>query len=228
MGTVPKQSLGLACISRGTIMATAAIVKAEDDSSSSSPCDLTAIGKMSAGELHQEIIQTYVALGENAVMYQALVLQARERMHRGEQIGDCSTWKEYADKYLRRDGESLPTCLRRLARAIEGSNPAADQHDGSDNRKGKGRKADEALAKKGQPEPPQQPATKPTLEQWRQQKLSAGKYSRKYFTEAANYFVYSVGKASGAAAFKKALTYMGKPECADDLAALAQMVGLAA
>lgn len=111
-----------------------AIVKAEDDTLSSSPCDLTAIDKMSADELHREIIQTYVALGENVVMYQALVLSARERMHRGEKIGGCLTWTEYADEYLRRDGESLPTCLRRLARAIEGHNPDT-KHDGSKGRK---------------------------------------------------------------------------------------------
>ena len=111
-----------------------AIVKAEDDSLSSSPCDLTEIDKMSADELHREIIQTYVALGENVVMYQALVLSARERMHRGEKIGGCLTWTEYANEYLRRDGESLPTCLRRLARAIEGHNPDL-KHDGSKGRK---------------------------------------------------------------------------------------------
>src|SRR5260221_13181621 len=108
MGTVPKQSRGLACIPRGTIMATAAITKAmpdcdncgvstpavgthpvllnplaitksddgvkpEDDTLSSSP-DLAAIRSMGAEELHREIIQTYVALGENVVAYQALVL----------------------------------------------------------------------------------------------------------------------------------------------------------
>ena len=110
-----------------------AIVKVEDDTLSSSP-DSAAIGKLSAQELHRKIIQTYVALGENAVTYQALVLNARERMHRGEKVGDCITWTEYADRYFRRDGESLPTCLRRLARAIEGHNPDT-KHDGSKGRK---------------------------------------------------------------------------------------------
>jgi hypothetical protein len=113
--------------------AATAIVKAEDDTLSSS-CDVTAIPKMSADELHKEIIQTYVALAENVIVYQALVLSARERMHRGEKVGGCLTWTEYAENYLRRDGESLPTCLRRLARAIEGHNPDT-KHDGSNGRK---------------------------------------------------------------------------------------------
>jgi hypothetical protein len=37
-----------------------------------------------------------------------------------------------------RDGELLPTCLRRLARAIEGHNPATEKHDGSKSRKPRG------------------------------------------------------------------------------------------
>ena len=100
----------------------------------SSP-DLTAIRKMPSDELHREIVQTYCALGENVLMYQALVLNARERMLRGEKVGDCLTWTEYADDYLRRIGESLSTCLRRLARAIEGVNPATAKFDSSGSRR---------------------------------------------------------------------------------------------
>jgi hypothetical protein len=111
---------------------TTAIVKAEEDTLSSSPS--AAIAAMPVGELHNTILKTYVALGENALMYQALVLDARRRMEGGEQVGGCLTWKDYADKHLKCEGESLPTCLRRLRRALEGKNPDT-KHDGSNGRK---------------------------------------------------------------------------------------------
>lgn len=91
--------------------------KTDEDKLSSS------IATMPADELHKEIIQTYVALGENALMYQALVLDARRRMKDGEKVGGYTTWGEYADCYLKRQDESLPSCLRRLRRALEGKNP---------------------------------------------------------------------------------------------------------
>jgi hypothetical protein len=83
----------------------------------------SSIATMPADELHKEIIQTYVALGENALMYQALVLDGRRRMKDGEKVGGYTTWGEYANSYLKRQDESLPSCLRRLRRALEGKNP---------------------------------------------------------------------------------------------------------
>jgi hypothetical protein len=90
---------------------------ADEDTMSSS------IARMSNDELHKEIVQTYVALGENCIMYKALVLDARRRMAAGEKVGGYTTWGEYADLYLKRIDESLPTCLRRLRRELEGVNP---------------------------------------------------------------------------------------------------------
>lgn len=100
-----------------------AIVKIDADALSSSEQQVAAIAEMTAETLHGAILQTYVDLGESALMYQALVLDARRRMASGEKVGGYTTWKEYADLYLRRADESLPTCLRRLRRALEGVNP---------------------------------------------------------------------------------------------------------
>lgn len=83
----------------------------------------SSIARMSIDELHKEIIGTYANIGENCLMYQALVLNARDRMMKGVKVGGCETWKDYADCYLKRHDESLPTCLRRLRRALEGVNP---------------------------------------------------------------------------------------------------------
>jgi len=108
------------------------VVEADEDKLSSSldsfasPADLDKFKAMTADELHKEIIGTYVALGENAIAYQGMVLVARQRMHDGEKIGGCDTWNGddgYANKYFRRPDEKLPTCLRRLRRALEGNNP---------------------------------------------------------------------------------------------------------
>jgi hypothetical protein len=135
---------------------TTALVKAEEDALSSSPG--AAIAAMPAGELHNAILKTYVALGEKALMYQALVLDARRRMEGGEKVGGCLTWKDYADKHLKREGEALPTCLRRLRRALEGKNPDA-KHDGS-----KGRKKQLAPSSQSQPALPEQIPTTVAVE----------------------------------------------------------------
>jgi len=117
----------------------------EEDSLPSSPG--AAIKRMSAEELHKEIIGTYVSLGENAYMYQALVVDARRRMAKGERVGGYETWTEYADCYLKRHDETLPTCLRRLRRALEGDNPDT-KHDGSKKRRNKS-KSNRQVAEEG-------------------------------------------------------------------------------
>jgi hypothetical protein len=111
-----------------------AIAKTEDDKLSSSSAEATLdlaeeneqaadIAQMSTSELHTEIIQTYKLTGENFITYRLLVLDARRRMHEGETVGECTTWKDYENRYLKKDGESLPTCMRRVARLLEGINP---------------------------------------------------------------------------------------------------------
>src|SRR5271163_683915 len=78
----------------------------------SSPADLDAIRKMSASELHDEIIGSFVDLVEDSIQFEALVLDARRRMHEGEKVGGCETWNGetgYVNTYLRRENESLPT-----------------------------------------------------------------------------------------------------------------------
>jgi len=92
----------------------------------SSPADLDAIRKMSASELHDEIIGSFVDLVEDSIQFEALVLDARRRMHEGEKVGGCETWNGetgYVNTYLRRENESLPTACRRLRRALQGNNP---------------------------------------------------------------------------------------------------------
>lgn len=124
------QDLSSAAMAEGE--RTEIIVKADEDKLSSSldsfasPADLDKFKAMPADELHKEIIGTYIALGENAIAYQGMVLVARQRMHDGEKVGGCNTWngeEGYANKYFRRPDEKLPTCLRRLRRALEGNNP---------------------------------------------------------------------------------------------------------
>jgi len=117
---------------KSTALATA--TKTDDDKLSSSSAEASldlaeenkqaaGIAKMSTTELHTEIIQTYQLTGENFITYRLLVLDARRRMHDGEAVGECTTWKDYENRYLKKDGESLPTCMRRVARLLEGINP---------------------------------------------------------------------------------------------------------
>jgi hypothetical protein len=117
---------------KSTALATA--TKTDDDKLSSSSAEASldlaeenkqaaGIAKMSSTELHTEIIQTYQLTGENFITYRLLVLDARRRMHDGEAVGECTTWKDYENRYLKKDGESLPTCMRRVARLLEGINP---------------------------------------------------------------------------------------------------------
>lgn len=98
----------------------------EDKLSSSDEAVLKAqaeTDKLTSDELHRELVGTYVSIGENCIIYQALVLTAKKRMVDGEKVGGCETWTDYADTYLKRLDESLPTCLRRLRRLLEGANP---------------------------------------------------------------------------------------------------------
>jgi hypothetical protein len=107
-------------------MKTAIVVKSDEDNLSSSPVSAEVqaeIAALPAGELHGEILQTFVSLGEKAIRYQALVLDARRRMNNGEAVGGCKTWSAYVNAYFKRQDESLPSCLRRLRRALEGKNP---------------------------------------------------------------------------------------------------------
>ncbi len=94
-----------------------AAYSADEDTLSSS------IAQMSNDELHNEIIATYANIVEDFAMYKALVLDARRRMAAGEKVGGYTTWAEYVDLYLKRIDESLPSCLRRLRRLLEGDNP---------------------------------------------------------------------------------------------------------
>lgn len=101
--------------------------KKDEDKPSSSmaiPAKITAsIAALTSDKLHSELLSTYVTLGENAIMYHALILDARRRMNNGEKVGGYLTWTEYADFYCKKQDETLPTCLRRLRRALEGVNP---------------------------------------------------------------------------------------------------------
>jgi hypothetical protein len=83
----------------------------------------SSIETMSSEELHSEIMETYKNLSDNFNAYIDCVIEARRRLVRGETVGNCNTWKVYADCYLKQPGESLSTCLRRLRRELEGINP---------------------------------------------------------------------------------------------------------
>jgi hypothetical protein len=98
----------------------------EDNLSSSEQAFMraqTEADKLTSDELHKELVGTYVSIGENCIIYQTLVLSAKNRMQVGEKVGGCNTWKGYANTFLKHHEESLPTCLRRLRRLLEGVNP---------------------------------------------------------------------------------------------------------
>jgi len=112
-------------------MSTAIAKKTHEDNLSSSPL-LTdpavkkiydAAAALSTDEAHHALLNSYVALCENVIAYQAYVLDVRRRMHNGEKVGGQTVWTNYADLYLRQADESLPTCMRRLRRVLEGINP---------------------------------------------------------------------------------------------------------
>jgi hypothetical protein len=108
------------------VTVTAIVIGEESDLVSDSADEDTlssSIARMSNDELHKEIIGTYADIVEDCVRYKALVLDARRRMEAGEKVGGYTTWGEYADLYLKRIDESLPSCLRRLRRLLEGVNP---------------------------------------------------------------------------------------------------------
>jgi hypothetical protein len=98
----------------------------EDKASSSEQAVLEAqakADKLTSDELHRELVGTYASITDSCIVYQALVLSAKKRMLAGGTVGGCDTWKDYADTHLKRRDESLPTCLRRLRRLLEGVNP---------------------------------------------------------------------------------------------------------
>lgn len=118
----------------GIVAGAAAITKAkgvemtaaihEDKLSSSEQAVLQArADKLTLDELHEQLVSTYINIREYSIIYQALVFSAKKRMVAGEKVGGCKTWKDYVDTYLKRAGESLLTCLRRIRRLLEGVNP---------------------------------------------------------------------------------------------------------
>jgi hypothetical protein len=69
---------------------------------------------------------------------------------------------------------------------------------------------------------------KPTLKMWREHNLSAGTFKRKYYDDAAGYFVDRYKHAFESSPFKKVLGLVGNPDHADDLAAMAATLRAAA
>ena len=88
------------------------------------PADVKAANKaLTADKLHEAILLSYATVGEASYVLDGLILDARRRLDKGEIVGTCVTWKSYAAAYFIKENESLPTCLRRLRRQLEGLNP---------------------------------------------------------------------------------------------------------
>lgn len=98
--------------------------------------DLDAIARLSAGEVHQKLCDSFLGVAVNYSTTKNLIADAKRRMQEGESVGGCKTWKSYVDTYLCKPDENLPAVIRRLYRALDGEG-VNKKHDGSKNRKGK-------------------------------------------------------------------------------------------
>lgn len=98
--------------------------------------DLDAIKRLSAGEVHQRLCDSFLGVAVNYSTAKNLIADAKRRMQGGEAVGSCKTWKSYVDTYLCKPDENLPAALRRLYRALDGEGVNM-KHDGSKNRKAK-------------------------------------------------------------------------------------------
>ena len=99
-------------------MKTAIVLKSDEDNLSSSlvSAEIQAeIAALPAGELHGEILQTFLSLGEKAIRYQSPSPRRTQANARRRKVGGCKVWAEYVKAYFKRQDESLPSCLRATA-----------------------------------------------------------------------------------------------------------------
>lgn len=74
--------------------------------------DLDAIARLSAGEVHQKLCDSFLGVAVNYSTTKNLIADAKRRMQEGESVGGCKTWKSYVDTYLCKPDENLPAVIR--------------------------------------------------------------------------------------------------------------------